>query len=207
MLRYDYVHYMALLIPSEMCNKLYDITNTQKNRNVNTAIENPSYNKFSAHKLQHDIILKDITDAEKMPKNYINCNTAGTDINRIVKTRIAQGAFRRLLFLKCHKCCLCNIITTSVLRASHIKEWADSSKEERIDSNNGLLLCANHDALFDQHLISFNPNSGDICISDSLNEEQKVALNLSESSNLSMSDSMKSYMQTHFKKFVNKENQ
>lgn len=42
-----------------------------------------------------------------------------------------------------HHCNLCDISTTSVLRASHIKEWAQSSKEERIDANNGLLLCAN----------------------------------------------------------------
>jgi len=41
------------------------------------------------------------------------------------------------------------------LKASHIKAWKDcTSTQERLDSNNGLLLCANHDALFDQYLIS-----------------------------------------------------
>ena len=51
-----------------------------------------------------------------------------------------------------------------------------SSKEERIDANNGLLLCANHDALFDRHLISFEPDTGNICISASIDDDQRNAL-------------------------------
>ena len=92
-----------------------------------------------------------------------------------------------------------------MLRASHIKEWSESSREERIDANNGLLLCANHDALFDRHLISFEPTTGDICISLSLDDEQRSALNLSDTTKLTMSDRMKSYMQLHYKKFLDKE--
>lgn len=131
---------------------------------------------------------------------------SGTDVEKFVKTRVSQGSFRRLLLLERHHCNLCDITTTSVLRASHIKEWSESSREERIDANNGLLLCANHDALFDRHQISFNPETGNICISESIDEEQKSALNLSDSFNLSMSDRMKSYMQIHYQKFKAKEN-
>lgn len=42
--------------------------------------------------------------------------------------------------------------------ASHIKGFKDSNttNEEKYDINNGLLLCANADALFDKHLISIN---------------------------------------------------
>ena len=86
------------------------------------------------------------------------------------------------------------------------QRMSESSREERIDANNGLLLCANHDALFDRHQISFNPETGNICISESIDEEQKSALNLSDSFNLSMSDRMKSYMQIHYQKFKAKEN-
>lgn len=44
--------------------------------------------------------------------------------------------------------------------ASHIKGFSDpnTSDEEKYDINNGLLLCANADRLFDQHLISVNEN-------------------------------------------------
>ncbi|MDR3292596.1 MAG: HNH endonuclease [Clostridiales bacterium] len=38
--------------------------------------------------------------------------------------------------------------------ASHIKSFADSEVAEAFDVNNGLLLCANADALFDKHMIT-----------------------------------------------------
>lgn len=38
--------------------------------------------------------------------------------------------------------------------ASHIKRYSDSSSEEAFDINNGLLLSANADALFDKHMIT-----------------------------------------------------
>ncbi|MDE6029499.1 MAG: HNH endonuclease [Clostridiales bacterium] len=44
--------------------------------------------------------------------------------------------------------------------ASHIKGFSDkaTTDEEKYDINNGLLLCANADALFDKHLITVNEN-------------------------------------------------
>lgn len=210
-LRYDYLRYVAILIPSELCNNLYSITNTHNNHNVNFVALNPSYNSSLAHQIQYEIISKDVIydDIEAITLQHtLNNNPgAGTDIEKIVKARVSQCSFRRLLLLERHKCNLCDISTTSVLRASHIKEWSESSREERIDANNGLLLCANHDALFDRHLISFDPNMGNICISASIDSNQRKALNLSESARLSMTGRMKSYMQIHYKKFIEKENQ
>lgn len=209
MLRYDYLRYIAILIPCESSSNLYSITNTHGNQNVNYVALNPAYNPSLAHQIQREVISRDVNydDAEAtILQNTLNNNPgAGTDIKKIVKTRISQGSFRRLLLLERHQCNLCDVSTTAVLRASHIKEWSESSREERIDANNGLLLCANHDALFDRHLISFEPTTGDICISSSIDDEQKAALNLSDSFNLSMSDRMKSYMQIHHKKYLDKE--
>ena len=211
MLRYDYLRYVAVLIPFELCGNLYSITNTHGNQNVNYVALNPSYNPALAHQIQYEIISKDVNhddiDAIALQNTLNNNPGAGTDIEKIVKTRVSQGSFRRLLLLERHQCNLCDISTTSVLRASHIKEWSESSREERIDANNGLLLCANHDALFDRHLISFEPDTGNICISASIDSDQRKALNLSESARLSMTDRMKSYMQIHHKKFIEKENQ
>lgn len=172
---------------------------------------NPSYNPSLAHQIQYDIISNDVShddvETTTLQRTLNNNPFAGTDVEKIVKTRVSQGSFRRLLLLECHHCNLCDISTTSVLRASHIKEWAESSKEERIDANNGLLLCANHDALFDRHLISFEPDTGNICISASIDDEQRNALNISESARLSMNERMKAYMQIHYQKFIEKENQ
>ncbi len=46
----------------------------------------------------------------------------------------------------------------TIYRASHIKSFSDSSPNEKYDINNGLLLVANADALFDKHLITINEN-------------------------------------------------
>lgn len=48
----------------------------------------------------------------------------------------------------------------SLFTASHIKGFKDESitNEEKYDINNGLLLCANADALFDKHLITVDKN-------------------------------------------------
>lgn len=209
MLRYDYLHYMALLIPSELCGTLYAITRTYGNQNVNISIDNPAYNRTLAHKLQYDAVSKDVIydeiAAENLQRTLVNTPTAGTDIKKIVKTRVSQGAFRRLLLLERHQCWLCDITTTSVLRASHIKKWSESSREERMDSNNALLLCANHDALFDRHLISFNPDNGNICISKSIDIAERQSLNLRESFNLNLTERMKLYMEIHYKEYIEKE--
>lgn len=211
LLRYNYLRYVAILIPSELCDNLYSITNTHGNQNINFVSLNPSYNSALAHQIQYEIISNDVVHDDVnaiILQNILNNNPgAGTDIEKIIKMRVSQGSFRRLLLFERHQCNLCDISATSVLRASHIKEWSESSREERIDANNGLLLCANHDALFDRHLLSFEPNTGNICISPSIDSDQRKALNLSESARLSMTNRMKSYIQIHYKKFIQKENQ
>lgn len=210
MLKYDYLHYIAILIPSTLCINLYSITNTHGNQNINFVAINPTYNADQSYQIQHETISRDVmyddVSAQTLQNALNNSPAAGTDVERIVKTRVSQGSFRRLLLLERHQCNLCDITTTSVLRASHIKAWSESSREERVDTDNGLLLCANHDALFDRHQISFDPNSGNICISESISEEQRKALNLTNSFTLSMSERMKAYMQIHHTIFTDKEN-
>ena len=211
LLRYNYFHYLSIIIPNELCNNIYTLTQTTGNQNVNVTILNPSYNSHVAELLQKEHIAPDVNIENDELDNIINTlssnELAGTDIEKIMKSRISQGAFRRMLMLSFHhKCCLCDITTTSVLRASHIKSWSISSREERIDSNNGLLLCANHDALFDRYLISFNPVDGKICISSSIDEEQRNALNISDSLTLSINSEMHDYITFHNNEFIEKEN-
>jgi predicted restriction endonuclease len=54
------------------------------------------------------------------------------------------------------------------LRASHIKPWAASNYEEKLDGYNGLLLSPHVDHLFDRGFISFQ-DSGGILIAKDLN--------------------------------------
>ncbi len=64
-----------------------------------------------------------------------------------------------------------------MLRASHYKPWRRSDHGERLDSNNGLLLSANLDALFDAGLITFD-DAGGMLVSSSLSEEEQREIGL-----------------------------
>ena len=56
----------------------------------------------------------------------------------------------------CGHCPLSGIDEPKLLRASHIKSWAESTDKERLSPYNGVLLSANLDAAFDSGLISFS---------------------------------------------------
>lgn len=128
-------------------------------------------------------------------------NLSTTEQEAIQKVRIGQGYFRDLLIEKYDcKCALCDITTRVLLYASHIKAWSDcSSASEKLDENNGLLLCAHHDALFDKHLISFDAN-GKPVISSTLSPEEQASLKTSEIPDLELTVDMQPYMAEHLKK-------
>ncbi len=50
------------------------------------------------------------------------------------------------------------------LNASHIQPWRDSSNEQRLDGENGLLLTPTVDHLFDKGFISFE-STGQLIVS------------------------------------------
>lgn len=128
-------------------------------------------------------------------------NLSATEQEAVQKVHIGQGYFRDLLIEKYScKCALCDISTRVLLYASHIKAWADcSSSTEKLDENNGLLLCAHHDALFDKHLISFDDN-GKPVISSTLSPEEQISLKTNEIPNLELTVDMQPYMAEHLKK-------
>lgn len=78
------------------------------------------------------------------------------------------------------KCCLCGIENEQLLIASHIKDAAKCLIGEKADNNNGLLLCAMHDKLFDLALISFDFQNGKIMISDKINRKDRELCNINE---------------------------
>ena len=81
---------------------------------------------------------------------------SGKDIERVVKNRLGQGFFRKMILSEYDsKCCVTGLDIPEVLRASHIVSWA-SDKDNRLNPANGLCLSATYDAAFDRHLISFD---------------------------------------------------
>ena len=85
-----------------------------------------------------------------------------------------------------------------LLVASHIKPWVICNNEERVDSNNGLLLCANMDKLFDSGLITFE-NDGCLYISSFLGKENEHRLHIKPHMrfNLKITPAMKRYLEYH----------
>jgi hypothetical protein len=80
-----------------------------------------------------------------------------TEAQALIKARRGQGKYREsLLELFGNRCAVTGLALKQALRASHVKAWKPSTDAERLDPNNGLLLSATLDALFDRHLISFD---------------------------------------------------
>ncbi len=117
----------------------------------------------------------------------------------------------RLISLFGQKCLLCNITNKELLVASHIKSFvACDSIAEKIDNNNGFLLCANHDKLFDRFLITFNARNGKIRISTKLTKEDISACDLKEDYSLPveiLTIERQKYLMWHNAEFEKKERQ
>lgn len=75
-----------------------------------------------------------------------------TEAERLVVQRVGQDLFREgLLDYWEGQCAVTSLAVPDLLRASHIKPWADCSTDtERLDVFNGLLLAAHLDAAFDR---------------------------------------------------------
>ncbi|NEU30995.1 HNH endonuclease [bacterium LRH843] len=123
-------------------------------------------------------------------------NITVTEREQLIKARIGQSEFKKgLVKIEC-KCKLCGVEDESFLIASHIKPWSRSSHEERLDLNNGLLLCPNHDALFDKGYISFN-TEGTILISDLVSYETRLFLNISDQLQVELKEGQMKYIAWH----------
>lgn len=72
--------------------------------------------------------------------------------------REGQGKYREKLLEQCHFCPITMIADERLLIASHIKPWAASNDEEKIDPYNGYILSPLYDKLFDRGFITFTEN-------------------------------------------------
>ena len=87
-----------------------------------------------------------------------------TDREAIVRARRGQGLFKqRVMRIETH-CRITGVDNLSHLLASHCKPWRDSSSEERLNGENGLLLTPSIDHLFDRGFIGFEDN-GNLIVS------------------------------------------
>jgi len=87
-----------------------------------------------------------------------------TEKSSLILARRGQGLFRQNVSLIEHACRITKVDRPEHLIASHCKPWRDSTNEERLDGENGLLLTPSVDHLFDRGFISFD-NDGSLLIS------------------------------------------
>lgn len=134
---------------------------------------------------------------------YTNIN-AGTSFS-VIKSRIGQERWKKeLINMHGAECAICNVQIRKLLLASHIKPWSKSTNNEKGDIYNGLILCPNHDALFDKGYITFN-DEGYIEISKNISLEDQKSLFISpqlilKSSYCNSLNKIREYMKFHNKK-------
>lgn len=133
---------------------------------------------------------------DELPNDEPGHSLEGYEYEALCKARVNHSVFRSQLINKYKKCCLCGVTNEHLLIASHIKPWAESTGAEKTDINNGLLLCPNHDKLFDNGFITFE-ESGDIKISGRLSENDCVFMNVNNNMHINMNESMRVYMAYH----------
>ena len=144
---------------------------------------------------------------DKLAKEF---GIAGNHIvNEVVRLSQTQLIFKERLKREhgC-KCWLCGIENETLLIASHIQDAAKSNIHEKADNNNGLLLCAQHDKLFDSGLISFDFQTGKIMISKLLSEKDRKLCNINNEMKLDdalMNDGRKGYLIWHNNNFLSEE--
>lgn len=158
-------------------------------KDINTSYYELPYIKENQQRADLKIV-KEIED------ELSQLTVSGIEKEAVVKVRVNQGVFRERLIQKYGKCCLCGVTDSRLLIASHIKPWSKSEDKEKLDVNNGFLMCPNHDKLFDQGWISFNDN-GEIIMSDELSPVDRVFMNINDSMSVELNDDNRKYLEYH----------
>lgn len=156
------------------------------------------YNLLPLIKINNGIKIT-TTLIEDIEKGLADSGLEGKEKETIIKSRVNQSKFRQQLLDRYKKCCLCSVSNPDLLIASHIKPWCESKPNQRLDIENGFLLCPNHDKLFDSALISFD-NDGKIMISDKLSEADREAFGINENMVIDLNDANKGYLEHHRQK-------
>lgn len=127
---------------------------------------------------------------------------AETEKSAIVMSRRGQGLFRQRVGLIEQACRITKVTQKEYLRASHCKPWRDSTNEERLNGENGLLLTPDVDFLFDRGLISFE-NTGRVLVSPVVKIEtlEKMGLGKHNLGNVgSFAEGQKKFLEFHREK-------
>lgn len=173
---------------------LYILNLAQANTNRESIDFNIIGNLIEACQNDELDIETDINEVNNRPDN----ETSQTEKQALIQARKGQGKFRQDLISRWHGCAVNGSTTNAALRASHIKPWRDSTDRQRLDVENGILLSATLDALFDSGLITFD-NTGQLIISSLMDTEECRKLGIVPNTSLMETPTIKmqNYLQFH----------
>jgi len=145
-----------------------------------------------------NISFKPINKKPINPKKKISYKKPNsTERKGLVTSRVGQGYYRQQVLEKWnYTCAVTNCNIPKILIASHIVPWKDSTKEERLDPENGILLSPNYDSLFDKHLITFT-DDGTIIFSKSLSAEEIIKLGININAKIEINIEMLPFLKRH----------
>jgi putative restriction endonuclease len=147
-------------IPQVMFETLRDLIGSEARQTSGVA---ETWNDMEA---MNDTAMRDLSTWEDHVRQSIEKDVTIPETERqaVIQARRGQGIFRQRVSIVERKCRITGVSNPEHLRASHCKPWRDSSNEERLDGENGLLLTPSIDHLFDRGFIGFD-GKGDLLIS------------------------------------------
>ncbi len=147
---------LDVAIQKAFLSSLFIDKNTRGNNMYSNALK--QYRNFLA---VHDALLLD-TAYEKFIDN--SATIPETERKAVICARVGQGLFREQLIKKYEgHCIVTGVDDKRILLASHIRPWSVSTNEQRLSSENGLLLSPLYDKLFDVGLITFSDDGKIVC--------------------------------------------
>jgi hypothetical protein len=201
--------------PFVYCGRLtYSEHEGNTSKPVHIVFQNIDYDDFTENEDLRNIYLWNPDKIGKTTKSKINKTGVvskrrqqvykrpnETERRGLVTSRVGQGFYRQQIVEKWNGTCpVSKSNIKQILISSHIVSWSESNDEERLDSENGILLSPNIDSLFDKHLISFEDN-GNIIISTKINESNKESLGINSSIKIPVTEGMIKYLKRHRDKF------
>jgi len=143
----------------------------------------------------------DIEEWERRVEAAIATDAAIRETERtaLVQARRGQGLFRDNVRTIERACRITKVERMEHLIASHVQPWRDSSNEQRLDGENGLLLTPTVDHLFDKGFISFE-NSGQLIVSPVADRRSLTRMGIDTENNVNVgafSEGQRQYLDFH----------
>jgi putative restriction endonuclease len=144
-------------IPEELAGALVDLIGVEAHHVVRQ-------HRIAGEPLTRPAIGLVLWEEHEMERIRADEHVSETMREAVILARRGQGRFKDRVMMIEHYCRITGVDRIEHLRASHCKPWRESSNEERLDGENGLLLTPTIDHLFDRGFIGFE-DSGDLIVS------------------------------------------